>query len=143
MITAQAVPNRKADQVFRPAAQVAPGADAVLLDTGSIGPNNVLVEVAVLASADANGLLPVIAHRNAANSGDAENAIAIATLASYQSDPGLLVAPGLVIPGTNSAVLLYHRERFALSSGERLVIRATNAAAAGETWRAEMDLWVL
>ena len=137
MITSQAVPNRRTDLVLRPAAQIAPGAGAVLLDTLPIGPNQVFVEVRVTASADANGATPQLIHRNAANAADLE-------VTTIPLETNFLAAfPTLAPPEGASGLLSYTRARVALATGERLLVRNLVAAAAGESWQAQMDVWVL
>jgi hypothetical protein len=145
MITAQDVPNRRVDVVLRPAAQVAPGAGAVLLDTGPIGPNQVYVEVTVHASADANAALPELVHRNAANTADLEvDPVAkIGGLDFAIAGTAISVPPSAFTATGVTSTAFYSRARVLLAAGERLLVRNLNAAAALETWQAAIDLWVL
>lgn len=145
MITAQAVPTRRADVILRPAAQVAPGAGAILLDTGPIGPSQVYVEFQIQASADANGATPELVHRNAGNAADLEvDPLPGGTIPSALMALGSAVSFSPVgTSGGGNPLWFEARARVLLATGERLLIRNLNAAAALESWQAKMDLWVL
>ena len=137
MITAQAVPQRGADLVLRPAAVVAPGAGGVLLDTGPIGPNTVYLEVFVNATADANGADPQLVHRDALNAADVEPPESLAAMSGPPQ--GTVNAPAVAA----AELIFFSRARVTLAAGQRLLVRTRLAAAGGESWQARADIWVL
>lgn len=115
--------NSRAPAAFNSQLATAPASGAVIADTGPLSAGTYLVFDSVENSANANSIVILLVERNPANSAD------VATS----------VAPAIY----NSGTWVIRQWLVQVLQGERLVLRTSAAAAAGEKYQSSIAVFPL